>query len=210
MLAGFLLAATVLAVWAGHRTLTITSAAASLAILAYYWYSYSDWAMAGNHPHPLPFQLTVNWFLPAAFLLLAMLALVHLARRDGRFPRSWLILTCAPPLAMLVARPVLLRPGPVPGVGWYLLLPDVFLLLAIPALAWLATDARPALGVAIAFVLSKAGPLATAVQGMIATRHPVANVLQREIINVEMLILAVVMTVAMAWMLRRRTRPHPR
>ena len=108
---------------------------------------------------------------------------------------------------MLAARPVLLRPGPAPSTVWYLLLPDVFLLLAIPALAWLTTDARPALGVALAFVLSKAVPLATEV---IATSQPVATVLQREIINVEMLILAVVMTVAMAWMLRRRTRPHPR
>ena len=205
MLAGFLLAATVLTVWAGHRTLVITSVAASLAVLAYYWYSYLAWSTTAFH-NP-PFQLVVNGFLPAVPMLLPMLALVHLARRDGRPPRSWLILACAPPLAMLVARPVLLRPGPAPSVGWYLLLPDVFLLLAIPALAWLTTDARPALGVALAFVLSKAVPLATAV---IATSQPVATVLQREIINVEMLTLAVVMTVAIAWMLRRRTRPHPR
>ena len=65
----------------------ITSVAASLAVLAYFWYTYRGQAMAGHQPHPVPFQLAVDWFLPAAFLLLAMLALVHLARRWGR-PRD--------------------------------------------------------------------------------------------------------------------------
>jgi hypothetical protein len=149
--------------------------------------------------------------MPAVPLLLAMLALARLTRRDGRPPRSWLVLACAPLLAMLVTRalPVLLRPSPAPGVVWDLL-PDVFLVLAIPALAWLATDARPALGVALALVISEAAPLATAVQAHITTRRPVANVWQWDSADVEKLILAVVMTVAMAWMLRRRTRPHPR
>lgn len=211
MLAGFLLAAAALAVWAGSRALLMITVAAGLAVLAYYWYSYGDWAMGRNHPHPLSFQLTVNWFLPAVFLLLAMLALVHLARRGGGLPRAWLILACAPPLAMLVTRvlPVIFRPGPVPGVLWALL-PDIFVLLAIPALAWLATDARPALGVAVALVVSEAARLATSAEGIIGTPQPVAYILQRDLMGVAKLILAVVMTMAMAWMLRRRTRPHPR
>jgi hypothetical protein len=90
------------------------------------------------------------------------------------------------------------------------LLPDVFLLLAIPALAWLVTDARPALGVALTLVVSQAVPLAAAVQANIADHEPVANVWQWNSMDVEKLALAVVMTVTMAWMLRRRTRPHPR
>jgi hypothetical protein len=209
MLAGFLLAATALAVWAGHRTLMVTTAAASLAVLAYYWYSY--WATPAFHHHQ-PFEWTALQLTPVVPLLLAMLALAHLARRDGRPPRSWLILACAPPLAMLATRvlPLLLRPSPVPGVLWNLL-PDVFLLLAIPALAWLATDARPALGVALALVVSQAVPLATFVQVDIAEHEPVASVWQwHQSADVEKLTIAIVLTVAMAWMLRRRTRPHPR
>jgi hypothetical protein len=79
-----------------------------------------------------------------------------------------------------------------------------------PALAWLATDARPALGVALALVLLEAVPMATVVQADIATREPVTNVLQWDNADVERLALAVVMTVAMGWVLHRRTRPHPR
>jgi len=56
-----------------------------------------------------------------------------------------------------------------------------------------AASARPALGVAIALVGSQAETL----------------VGQRDSMDVEKLTLAVMMTVAMAWMLRRRTRPHP-
>jgi hypothetical protein len=207
LLAGLLLAATVIAAWVGHRTLMVTSAAASLAVLAYYWYS---WILPLGHEH-LSLQLTVNWFLPAVPLLLAMLALVHLTRRDGRPPRSWLILACAPPLAMLVSRitPILLRPDPAPSWVWHLL-SNVFVLLAIPALAWLVTDARPALGVALALLVSEAVPLATTVQGNIATREPVASIWQSDSADVEKLALAIVMTVAVAWLLRRRTRVHPR
>ncbi|MCW2932136.1 MAG: hypothetical protein JWM19_3098 [Actinomycetia bacterium] len=76
-------------------------------------------------------------------------------------------------------------------------MPDVFLLLAIPALAWLATDARPALGVALAHVMSEAVPLATAVQAGIADHEPVANVWQWDSMGVEKLALTVVMTVAL-------------
>ena len=206
MLAGSLLAAAVLAVWAGRRTLMVTTVAASLAVLAYYWYSY--WAFAGIRQPP--FQLVVNWFLPVVPLLLTMLALVRLTRSNGRLPRSWLILACAPPLAMLVTRtaPVLLRPSPAPNWLWDLL-PDVFVLLAIPALAWLATDARPALGVTLAFLVSQAVPLAATMQLYIATRQPVASIVQWNGTTIGKLALAVVLTVAMAWLVRRRTRPRP-
>jgi hypothetical protein len=208
ILAGLLLAATVLAVWAGHRTLLVTTAAASLSVLAYYWYSY--WATPAFR-YQRPFEWTALQLISAMPLLLAMLALVHLARRDGRPPRSWLILACAPLLAILVARtlPVLLRPNPAPGLVWNLL-PDVFLLLAIPALAWLATDTRPALGVALAHVLSQAVTLATFVQVDISEHEPVASFWQWDSMGVVKLTLTVMMTVAIAWVLRRRTRPHPR
>jgi hypothetical protein len=207
MLAGFLLAAAALAVWAGRRALMITAVAASLAVLAYYWYSY----LAGPAAHYRPVQFTVIELTPVVPLLLAMLALVHLTRRDERPPRSWLILVCSPPLAMLVTGtlPVLLRFAPAPGVLWNLM-PDVFLLLAIPALAWLATDARPALGVALAVGVSEAAPLATMVQANIYDHDRAANLWRWINMDVEKLALAIVMTVAMAWMLRRRTRPHPR
>jgi hypothetical protein len=206
MLAGFLLAAAVLAVWAGRRALMITTVAASLAVLAYYWYSYRTMA-AGHH---LPVRFTVMELTPAVPLLLAMLALVHLTRRDGRPPRSWLILACAPPLAMLVTRalPVLLHPSPDPGRLVEILLLSVLLLLAIPALAWLATDARPALGVALALAVSEVVPLATLLQIGIAYHGHVGSFWQWASMDVEAI--AVAATVAMAWMLRRRTRPHPR
>jgi hypothetical protein len=185
----------------------VTTVAASLAVLAYYWYSY--WAFAGIRQPP--FQLVVNWFLPVVPLLLAMLALVRLTRSGGRLPRSWLLLAGAPPLAMIVARtlPVLLRPSPAPNWVWTLL-PDVFMLLAIPALAWLATDARPALGVALAYFVSQAVPLAATMQLYIATRQPVASLVQWNGTNIGKLALAAVLTVALARLLRRRTRPHPR
>ncbi len=204
MLAGFLLAATVLAVWAGHRTLTITAVAAGLAVLAYCWYSYLA--------VPWVFEWTASRLMSAVPLLLALLALAYLARRDRRPPRSWLILACAPLAAMLATRvlPLVLRSRPVPGALWDLL-PDVFLLLAIPALAWLVTDARPALGVALALVLSQAVPLAAFVQEDIADHQPVTGLWQwNQSPDVQKLALGVAMTMAMAWMLRRRTRPHPR
>lgn len=91
-----------------------------------------------------------------------------------------------------------------------LVLPDVFVLLAIPALAWLATDARPALGVALASFVSQAVPLAATMQLYIATRQPVASIVQWNGTNIGKLALAVVLTVAMAWLVRRRTRPHLR
>jgi len=210
MLAGFLLAATALAVWAGHRTLAVTAVAASFPVLAYPWYEY--WTIPVPPHHHLPFSWWyVHGLMPAVPLLLAMLALVYLTRRDGRPPRSWLILAGVPPLAMLVTRvvPILLRPGPTPAVVWNLV-PDVFLLLAIPALAWLATDARPALGVALALAVSEAVPLATDVQLDINNGEPVSDVWQWYSTDVEKLALAVVLTVAMTWMLRRRTRPDPR
>jgi hypothetical protein len=208
VLAGLLLAATALAVWAGYRTLMMTTVAASLAVLAYCWYSY--WAVPALYHRS--FSLMVNRFTPEVPLLLALLALAHLTRRVGRPPRSWLILACLPLLAMLVTRalPVLLRPGPALGLPWNLL-PGV-LLLAIPilALAWLATDARPALGVALALAVLETVPLATMVQlGIAANDHErVASPWTWESIYMEALF--VVMTVAMAWMLRRRARPHPR
>lgn len=101
-------------------------------------------------------------------------------------------------------------------------MPDVLLLLAIPALAWLVTDVRPALGVAIALVVSEAYALATTAPVKvvalfsIGAHEPVVSVeqivsvWQWDSMDVDQLIFAVVMTVAMAWMLRRRTRPHPR
>jgi hypothetical protein len=219
ILAGVLLAATALAVWAGHRTLTVTTVVASFAVLAFYGYSY--WTAGGVH-HQLPFGWLVEVLKAAVPLLLAMLALVYLTRRDGRPPRSWLVLACAPLLAVLATRalPVLYRPDPAPGMLQDLL-PDVFLLLAIPALAWLATDARPALGVAIALVVSEAYALATTLPVVavvatgtaghvsVVTVGPVVSVWQWDNIDVEKLALAVVMTTAMAWMLRRRTRTSP-
>jgi hypothetical protein len=111
---------------------------------------------------------------------------------------------------MLVTRtaPVLLRPSPAPNWLWDLL-PNVFVLLAIPALAWLATDARPALGVTLAFLVSQAVPLAATMQLYIATRQPVASIVQWNGTTIGKLALAVVLTVAMAWLVRRRTRPRP-
>ena len=174
--------------------------AASLAVLAYSWYSYG--AVAG---HP-PLWWRVNHLTPEVSLLLAMLALACLARRDGRPPRSWLILVCAPPLAMFVTRalPVLFRPSPVPGVLSKLLV-GALLLLAISALAWLTADVRPALGVALALVVSEVVPLATLVQFGIAYHGHVGSAWQWASMDVEAL--AVAATVVMAWMLRRRTRP---
>ena len=207
MLAGFLLAAAAFAAWTGRRTLTMATVAASLAVLAYFWYSYWTVTIA----YRLPFRWMTLGLTSAVPLLLAMLALAHLARHGGRLPRSWLILACAPLLAMLVTRalPVLMRPDPAPGVLWNLT-PDVFVLLAVPALAWLATDARPALGVALALVVSEALPLATVLQADIARRDSVANVWPGESTDVAKLAFAVVMTAAMAWLLRRRTRPRQR
>jgi hypothetical protein len=58
--------------------------------------------------------------------------------------------------------------------------------------------------------VAEAVPLATAVQAGIARHEPVANAWQWDSMGAEKLALAVAMTVALAWMLRRRTRPHPR
>ncbi len=100
ILAGLLLAATALAIWTDHRKLMMTTVAASLAILAYCWYSYGTVEITAH----LPLWWVAIRLTPEVPLLLAMLALPHLTRRDGRPPRSWLILACAPPLAMLVTR----------------------------------------------------------------------------------------------------------
>jgi hypothetical protein len=209
MLAGVLLAATALAVWAGRRALMITTVAASLAVLAYYCYVYY-WRLSLSFHHRLPIRFLVLEFTPVVPLLLAMLALVHLSRRDGRPPRSWLILACTPLLAIAAERtqPFLLRFAPAPGV-LFNLLPDVFLLLAIPAVAWLATDARPALGVALAVGASELVPMATIVQANIYDRQTPLDLWRWIAMDAAKLALAIAMTVALAWMLRRRTRPRP-
>jgi len=207
VLAAFLLAATGLAVWAGQRTLLITAVAAGLAVLAYYWYS----CLTVPVVHPLSPRWMAYVLTSAVPVLLVMLALVHLTRRDGRPPRSWLILVTMPLLAMLATRvlPAAFRPSPVPDALWNLL-PDILVLLAIPALAWLATDARPALGVALAVVMSQVLIVAAPVQAYIFGQQPSTDVWQWDSTDVENLALAVVIAGAVAWMLGRRTRPYPR
>jgi hypothetical protein len=120
------------------------------------------------------------------------------------------------------------RPGPAPGVLQDLL-PDVFLLLAVPALAWLATDARPALGIAMALAASQAYTLATSFpvraqvitdsavvttnsgghQAIVPFYPGVSEFWAWDKTDLQKLALAAVLIAAMAWMLRR-TRPRPR
>ena len=209
MLAGFLLTATVLAAWAGRRALMITAVPASLAVLAYYWYAYS-WRTSLILHHRTPTRWLALELTPVVALLLAMLALIQLTRRGGRPPRSWLFLACAPLLAIAAVRtqPFLLRFVPASGVLAHLV-PDIFLLLAIPALAWLATDARPALGAVLAIGASEAVPMATIAQFNIYDGHPVADIWQWIASAAAGLGLAVAMTVALAWLLRQQTRPRP-
>jgi hypothetical protein len=218
VLAGLLLAAAAVGAWVGHRALMIVTVAAGLVVADWYFY----WTGHGFHAS-LSARGMAFGLLSTLPLILAMLALVYLTRRDGRPPRSWLILACAPLLAVLVARalPFLLHLGYFLPVWPWELLPDVVLLLAVPALAWLATDARPALGVAIALVVSEAYNLATTdpLTAMVTTGvpgHEVVHVYSPPSVwqwgnaDVQKLALAVVLTTAMGWLLRRRTRSRLR
>jgi len=78
--------------------------------------------------------------------------LVAAGRRHPRPPRRQL-----GPAASL-RQAVLLGPGPAPGLPWNLLSSGTLLLLAIPALAWLAIDARPALPAQKSPLMSAARP----------------------------------------------------
>jgi len=209
MLAGLLLAATALAAWAGRRALMIAAVPASLAVVACYWYAYT-WRTTLILQHRMPVHWVALELTPVVPLLLTMLALIFLSRRDGRLPRSWLILACAPLLAMAAERtePFLLRFVPAPSALFHLL-PDLFLLLVIPALAWLATDARPALGVVLAVGASEVIPIATIAQINIYDGQPLANLWSWIAVAAGELALAVAMTAALALLLHRRTRPRP-
>jgi hypothetical protein len=80
-----------------------------------------------------------------AVLLIALGALVALSGGSPSLPRSWSLLPAAVPAGIVAAHGSFAREE---GLTEYALL-----LLAAVALGWLATDARPALGLSVGFLL---------------------------------------------------------
>ena len=76
--------------------------------------------------------------------------------------------------------------------------------------AWLATECPPGPRLRAAIAVSEVVPLATMIQVGIADPERVASPWQWESMYMEALAVAATVAMAMAWMLRRRTRPHPR
>ena len=134
LLAGLLTAAAVACAWRGRRRLLFACAPAAAA--AVIWLLIHQPAYDSS-----TFSVTTLTAGAAGSLLLCLAALILLARRTERPPRSWLWL-----IGLIVADSLL---GLMPGsllLAW--LRPVLLLTMFIVPIAWSAVDARPALGLA--------------------------------------------------------------
>jgi hypothetical protein len=136
LLAGLLTAAAVTCAWRGRRRLLAVSASAAAAAVI--------WLLIHQPVHDSG-GTTVTTLSAgvAGSLLLCLAALVLLVRQTERPSPSWLWL-----IGLMVATEILpwLVPGNVVVHSW--LLPALLLTIVIVSIAWIAIDARPALGVA--------------------------------------------------------------
>jgi hypothetical protein len=201
-----LLVAAVLAVWTGRRAVVAIIAAAYVVVRVYNDARYQPPA-GSRHV-----GMVADDLVQLAPLMCAVLALIVLTRRDERLPRSWLLLAGLP-VAVAAASGVLVRHDRDLYAGLMNTLPvrgdmtqDAFLLVAVGCVGWLVTDTRPALGVALFFVVAQVAEVFTTLQAIVTDNAPVIALWQWDITILEQLGLAAFLMAVAVWILRRRTR----
>lgn len=141
LLAGLLMTAAVTCAWRGRRRLLY--ACAPMAAAAVIWLLIHQPAYASG-------SLTVTTLTAGAAgsVLVCLAALMLLARQTERLPRSWLW-----PIGLIVATEILpvLMPDHLLVLSW--VRPALLLTMLIVPVAWVAVDARPALGLATCLAL---------------------------------------------------------
>jgi hypothetical protein len=139
-LAGALGTAAALAPWLRSRAVTAVLAFPAGALFLIYVLGVPQ----GNAPN----GGDIAWL---AWILVALGVLVSLSGNQSRLPGSWLWLLGAAPAATAAAR-LIPSPGGGSDLGTFLV-GCTALLLAVVVTCWLATDARPALGLSIGVLL---------------------------------------------------------
>jgi hypothetical protein len=185
--------AVALAPWLGSRAAVTALAIPAGALVAY--------DLSGDHGSMAIVSL--------AELLIVLAALAALSGGPARLPRSWLWLIGAFPLALVLGR--LLSPQRVgPGLEAYLGL-DALLLVTVIVVCWLVTDARPAFGLCVAYLLT--GLLGSLPQLAYPGLPAYAGSLRIAMLTALLLQSALALPVLLpaAWLLlRRQETPGPR
>jgi hypothetical protein len=209
LLMASLLVAAFLAVWTGRRVVVAICGAAGIVVTVYS--NRGDQSPPGHQSWwTVPEHLAE--FVPVT---LTMLALIALTRRHERLPRSWLLLACLP-VAVSATLALLIRHGrdlrdlfvavmdtlPVRGD----IVEDAFLLVTVGCVGWLVTDTRPALGVALFFVLAQVADVFFALQPIVTGNAPFSSLWQWDLTVLEQLVAAAFLMVVAVWILRWRTR----
>jgi hypothetical protein len=212
-----LLMAAVTAAWLGRRLLTAVAAVPVCAALAYHAALSNGYYHPVNHAAATLFRvqagvpsITEGLYLSQAPLMLSVVALAVLARRDTRPPLTWLWLP-----ALLLADMAACWLG---GVDYPFVQVDISvagplapldsgpsLLFVIPILIWLVTDARPALGLAAFLVMVELSPTIGGIEAFLTAGSP-SQLREARIVNAVILVLMLALAAGLAQLLRRRTR----
>jgi len=198
LLDGCLLLAALAAAWAGQRTLAMIAAIAAGPAAAL-----REYILKGTPFFRLPASTRAGLILWVALALLALAALVALARDAERPARTWLSL---PGLALALL--VLERFWQYQG-SYHIphdQLATIVLAAFIPAFCWLATDVRPALGLMVFLLLSELLAVVEGTQATLMLGEPAGSFWREYGSNLLSLAFAVAVTAAGAWLLRRQTR----
>ena len=193
-LASILVVTALAAAWCGWRWLAVEAAAAATVFEVVAWQGGSSgWA-------------TIEALAPTALVLVALLALT---RRSERPPASLLWLPCLP-VAVLFVEGVAATWGPArndalpipmtPGMTYLLSQYTTYLSLVpvLVAVCWLVTDVRPLAALAIESLLTRAFYIAFGTSPGERSQMMIVAVL-----------VLLALTVALAWLLRRRARTVP-
>jgi hypothetical protein len=181
--------AVALAPWLGSRAATTALAVPAGALVAY-------GELRGNHGGAATISV--------AELLIAVAALAALSGGPVRLPRSWLWLPGAFPLALAAGGLLSPQHALGPRLEDFLEL-GALLLLAVVAVCWLVTDARPAFALCLAVLL---GAVMTTLPSLVY-----GGSLRIAIVMALLPYVAIVLPVLLpaAWLLlRRQTAPSPR
>jgi hypothetical protein len=202
LLAGCLLLAAVAAAWSGRRALTMIAAIAAAPAIALREYTFK-----GTPFFHLPVSTRAGLIVWLALALVSLAALVALTRDTERPAPTWLSLPGLA-LALLILERFWHYQGsyhiPHDQLG------TIVLAAFIPTLCWLATDARPALGLAVFLLVSEILAVINGTQAALVLNESAGAFWREYGSNLESLAFATAITAAGAWLLRRRTRPHPR
>jgi len=202
LLTGCLLLATVAAGWTGRRALATVTAIAASPVLAWREFTFRQ-----DLPFfRLPGQVQTGLMVWLVLGLLSLAGIAVLTRATERPAPAWLGLPglC---LALLVLERFWHYQGsyhiPHDQLG------TVVLAAFVPTACWLATDARPALGLTVFLLVSEVLAVVNGVQASVILDESPGAFWLAYGTNLESLAFAAAVTAAGVWLLRRQTRVPP-